>query len=128
MNVLIDTHVFLWFIFDDPQLSVRARDVIEDENNDVYLSVASVWEMAIKAGMGRLPLIEPVEAFIPQQLLRTNIQLLPISLVHALHVASLPGHHRDPFDRLLVAQSLIEGLPILSIDATFDAYGVDRRF
>jgi PIN domain nuclease of toxin-antitoxin system len=128
MKLLIDTHVFLWFIFDDPQLTIVARSLIEDGDNDVFLSVASAWEMAIKAGMGRLPLTQPVGVFIPEQMQRTGIQLLPISMKHALHVAGLSPHHRDPFDRLLISQSLLEAIPIVSIDAKFDAYGVDRRF
>jgi PIN domain nuclease of toxin-antitoxin system len=128
MKVLLDTHAVLWFVFDDSQLTATARALIEDPDNDVVLSIASVWEMAIKAGMGRLPLVQPIEEFVPTQLRSTDIVLLPISPEHALGVASRPYHHRDPFDRMLVSQCLVEGIPIISIDEVLDAYGIDRRF
>lgn len=126
MNLLLDTHSFLWFVFGDPQLSAAAKSHIEDPNNTNYLSIVSVWEMAIKVSIGKLPLSHPLDVFIPDQLQRNGIQLLPVRLPHALHVATLPFHHRDPFDRLLIAQSLVEPMPIVSADVMFDRYNVIR--
>jgi PIN domain nuclease of toxin-antitoxin system len=124
MKLLLDTHTFLWFIDDDPQLSRAAAALIEADN-DVLLSVASLWEIAIKVSIGKLTLAEPYATFIPAQLARNEIELLPLQLPHLSMVASLPFHHRDPFDRMLVAQATVEGVPIISIDAAFDMYGVE---
>lgn len=126
MKLLLDTHSFIWFIEDNPSLSLRARTLIEEPSSEVFLSVASVWEMAIKVSLGRLQLSQPFELFIPHQLLLNNITLLDITLSHTLQVATLPFHHRDPFDRLLIAQGLVEGIPIISADGIFDMYGVSR--
>ncbi len=100
--------------------------LIAEPTNEVFLSIASVWEMVIKVSMGKLDLSQPFDLFIPNQLLLNNINLLDISISHTLRVATLPFHHRDPFDRLLIAQSLVEGLPIISMDSIIDAYGVTR--
>ena len=126
MKLLTDTHTFLWFVYNDPQLSSTARNLIADPANDILLSLASVWELAIKYGIGKLTLTQPVELFVPDQLQRNNMQTLPILMSHALYVAKLPLHHRDPFDRLMIAQSLLEAIPIISVDAVFDNYGVQR--
>ena len=126
MNLLLDTHAFLWFTAGNSALSKPARSVIEDENNDLYLSSASLWEIAIKISIGKFELGEPFETLIPQQLAENEIELLNISVAHTAMVASLPFHHRDPFDRLIVAQAKIEQLTLVSVDAVFDAYGVDR--
>lgn len=126
MNLLLDTHSFIWFVEDNPSLSSHARMFIEEPTNDVFLSIASVWEMAIKVSLGKLGLSEPFDLFIPNQLLLNDITLLDITVSHTLHVATLPFHHRDPFDRLLIAQSLVEGMPFISIDSVFDAYSVNR--
>lgn len=126
MNVLLDTHSFIWFIEDHPSLTPRARALIEEAANDVFLSIASIWEMAIKVSLGKLALSQPFNLFIPNQLLLNDITLLDITLSHTLQVATLPFHHRDPFDRLLVAQSLVEGMPLISSDSIFDAYSVSR--
>lgn len=128
MSLLLDTHSFIWFVEDHPSLSPAARALIEDATNDIFLSIASVWEMAIKASLGKLTLSQPFDLFIPNQLLLNNITLLDITVSHTLHVATLPFHHRDPFDRLLIAQSLVEQMPIISIDSAFDAYGVKRMW
>ena len=124
MKLLLDTHAFLWFATADERLSRRARREIEREDAEIYLSAASVWEMAIKASLGRLTLpgsslkgcLEAVseQGFLP----------LPVEWDHAAAVSGLPFHHRDPFDRLLVAQSLTEDLPLVSIDPAFKPYGV----
>ncbi len=126
MNLLLDTHSFLWFVLDNPQLSSTAADTIEDVDNQSYLSIVSVWEMAIKVSIGKLSFPQPLDVFIPDQLQRNGIQLLPVRLPHALHVATLPFHHRDPFDRLLIAQGLVEPMPIVSADVMFDRYNVIR--
>lgn len=126
MRVLLDTHAFLWFIDDSPQLSAAAKAVIADGSNDVVLSVASLWEMAIKISLGKLSISGPFGSYISHQLTANTIGLLPISLEHVAAVASLPFHHRDPFDRLLIAQALIEQIPLLSTDSSLDAYGIHR--
>lgn len=105
MKLLLDTHAFLWFIGGDERLSPAARALIEDGTNDVFLSVASLWEMAIKISLGRLQLAQPFEIFIPNQLSLNHIELLGVTISHVARVAVLPFYHRDPFDRLLVAQA-----------------------
>lgn len=124
MNVLLDTHTFLWWIDDDPRLSPRAREIIGNADNTVFLSAASGWEIAIKARLGRLRLPDELARFIAEQMTVNAFRALPISLSHALHVYTLPAHHRDPFDRLLVAQSQLEGLPILTADPQIVQYPV----
>jgi len=125
MRVLLDTHVFLWWIADDPQISRTAHDVIQNGSNDLFLSATSAWEMAIKAQIGRLKLPKRPEVFVPEQLARNAITHLPIQLGHALRVASLPPIHDDPFDRLLVAQSQMEEVPILTADPEIARYPID---
>ena len=127
MRLLLDTHAFLWFIGGDRQLSANARRLIEDERNTRYLSVASAWEVAIKAGSGKLDLRMPLAAFWAQ-IPGNGVALLPIAIEHLSAVAALPLHHRDPFDRLLIAQAVTEQLPIISADAFFDAYPIARRW
>jgi PIN domain nuclease of toxin-antitoxin system len=126
VTLLLDTHAFLWFCQDDPSLSAAAKVLIEDAGNRKLVSVASCWEIAIKAGLGKLRLGELSATYIAAAISRTGFELLPISLAHATAVESLPLHHRDPFDRLLVAQLMIEGIPIVSVDSQLDAYGVTR--
>jgi PIN domain nuclease of toxin-antitoxin system len=126
MNLLLDTHTFLWFIAGSENLSPKSRKLIENEANRVFLSAASLWEIAIKVSLGKLTLSEPFETLVPAQLEMNSIELLGISVSHTSRVASLPFHHRDPFDRLLVAQALTEEIPIVSADEKLDAYGVTR--
>lgn len=126
MRLLLDTHSFLWFIGGDEHLSLTARALIEDATNDVFLSVASLWEMAIKISLGRLQLAQPFETFIPQQMSLNRVGVLGITISHIAKVATLPFHHRDPFDRLLIAQALVEQMPIVGRDPEFDAYGITR--
>jgi PIN domain nuclease of toxin-antitoxin system len=125
MRVLFDTHSFLWWITDDPRLSLRAREIMSDGENRLFFSAASAWEIAIKARLGRLAIAEPVATFVPAQLAENAIEGLPIAFRHALHVYSLPDHHRDPFDRMPVAQSQIENLPILTGDPLIAQYSVE---
>jgi PIN domain nuclease of toxin-antitoxin system len=125
-DVLLDTHTMLWFLWDDSRLSGSARSLIEDANNRKLVSIASCWEIAIKVGLGKLDLGEPSRSFLPREIARNNFELLPISLDHATMVEGLVAHHRDPFDRLLIAQAMVEGLSLVSADAVFDQYGVSR--
>lgn len=122
---LLDTHIFIWFVFEAPQLSRPAKDRIETED-EVLLSIARVWEMAIKASTGKLVLPSPVEDFVAEQIERNDIQLLPIKMAHLALVSRLPFHRRDPFDRLIIAQSITEGMAVVSADKAFDAYGTTR--
>ena len=124
MKVLLDTHTFLWWITDDPQLSKTARQVMEGPDNELFLSAASGWEIAIKARLGKLKLPDDLQGFVSEQLRINAIRVLPIQMAHALRVYTLPGHHRDPFDRLLVAQSQLEQLPILTDDPQMAQYSI----
>lgn len=124
MRALLDTHAFLWWITDDPRLSPRVHKIIGEGENELFLSAASGWEIAFKAQLGRLQLSGDLVGFISQQLHLNAIQSLPIQMSHALHVHTLPGLHRDPFDRLLVAQSQLENLPILTADPQIARYSV----
>jgi PIN domain nuclease of toxin-antitoxin system len=126
MNYLLDTHTFLWFINDDAFLSSTAKALIEDPENTIYLSVASIWEMAIKVSLDKLEMPSPFTDFIDEQLDENTIILLNIKTAHTGIVATLPFHHRDPFDRLIIAQSKVEDIPIIGKDAIFDDYGIKR--
>lgn len=126
MKLLLDTHTFLWMSLDDPQLSETAREKLSDNANDLYLSPTSYWEIAIKISIGKYNLAEPLAEFIKREIAANDLNLLPIYVDHAAEVSELPFHHKDPFDRMLVAQSLVESLPIVSGDAIFDQYGVTR--
>jgi PIN domain nuclease of toxin-antitoxin system len=126
MRLLLDTHVFIWYILDIQKLSTTVRVLIDDKNNEIMLSTASLWEMAIKQSIGKLNFHLPFSIFIKQQLSQNNFSLLNINLDHLAVVATLPLHHRDPFDRLLIAQSIVENIPILSVDSAFDTYPIER--
>lgn len=126
MTVLIDTHALLWFLRDDPQLSVAAKRTIEDPSNRKLVSIASCWEIAIKAGLGKLRLGETASTLLARELPKNSFEVLGITLHHATAVETLPRHHRDPFDRMLVVQSSIERIDIVSADVIFDSYGVTR--
>jgi PIN domain nuclease of toxin-antitoxin system len=117
VNLLLDSHAFLWFVWDDPNLSASAKVMIEDPANRKLVSVATCWEIAIKVGLKKLVLGEPFTTFLPRELAANGFGLLGIELAHAAFVEMLPPHHRDPFDRLLVAQARIEKLPPVSADA-----------
>jgi len=126
LNLLLDTHVLLWFLNDDPQLVSTARLLIEEPAHRKFVSVATCWEIAIKVGVKKLDLGEPATTFLPRELTTNHFDLLGIELVHATFVEALPKHHKDPFDRLLAAQALVEHIPLVSADAIFDQYGVQR--
>ena len=125
MKALLDTLTFLWWNMDDPQLSPAARDFILDGRNELYFSAVGAWEIAIKVGRGKLLLPEPPEKYVAERLALHRIQALPIQLSHALRVYELPELHRDPFDRLLIVQSQMEGLPILTADENLRRYAVE---
>ena len=126
MAALLDTHSFLWMASDESHLSALALQYLRDATNLLLLSTASQWEIAIKFGKGRLELDVPLREMLVDVPMRLSIDILPITADHLLAVASLPEHHRDPFDRLLAAQALTESVPIVSADAVLDAYGVRR--
>jgi PIN domain nuclease of toxin-antitoxin system len=126
MRLLLDTHAFLWFVSGSAKLSGEARKLIDNPINQPYLSVASLWEMAIKVSIGKLSLDIPLETLIPQHMELSSINLLPIDLPHVAMVSTLPFHHRDPFDRLIIAQAMIEGIPVVSVDPAFDDYPITR--
>ena len=126
MRILIDTHIFLLFINNNSQLSLTAKIPLESDV-ELVLSVVSLWEIAIKVSTGKMTLPKPFEIFIPEQLQQNEITVLPIETNHLTYVTTLPFHHRDPFDRLLIAQSIVERIPIVSVDSAFDPYKVDRR-
>ena len=126
MRLIIDTHTFLWAAEDISQLSKTSRDLVRDGSHELWLSSASVWEIAIKVSLGKLKLSSTFETFIPLQLALNRVETLEANLQHYALVARLPLHHRDPFDRLIIAQAMAEGVPVVSIDDKFDAYGVTR--
>ena len=131
MEILLDTHTFLWYVTGNSQLSLNAKSYIDNRENTRYVSVATLWEIAIKYSIGKLTLREPYEIIIPRLLQVNELARLPLSIEHLSQVANLSfpdQKHKDPFDRLIVAQSKIEDIPILSVDQKLDAYGIDRRW
>lgn len=124
MRLLLDTHVVLWVALEPDTLSPECREAIEEGANDVFMSVVSAWEIAIKQSLGKLELIQPAERWLPRVVARTGIEVLPVDLDAALRVRALPWHHRDPFDRLLAAHTMAAGLTLATRDAIFDKYGV----
>ncbi len=125
MRILLDTHVFLWWIMDDARLSTVARQYIEDGRNETIVSAASAWEITIKCQTGKLKLPAKPDQFIAEHLLSNSFSTLPISFSHALHVYDLPGLHRDPFDRILIVQSQLEKLPIITMDEQIKQYEIE---
>ena len=125
MRVLLDTHVFLWWNEASPKLSKRALRILADPANSLVLSVASAWEIAIKTQAGKLRIPEDAATYVPTRAAHYGMEILPIHLAHALRLQSLPLHHRDPFDRILIVQSQLEQLSILTADPAIRAYSVD---
>ena len=125
MRVLLDTHALLWWNVDDARLSDAARELIRDGRNEIVVSAASVWEIAFKAAKGRLELPTTIDRYIDDRLRRNRWSPLPIDTRHVIRAATLPEHHRDPFDRALIAQAQVEGLPIVTMDAAITRYDVE---
>lgn len=125
MKVLLDTHTFIWWNDADQRLSTRAREVIQTTNNNVLLSAVTAWEIAIKQGKGLLRLPENPADYVLTRMSLDGMQPLVINMAHALRIADLPHHHNDPFDRLLIAQAQVEGVPVLTSDPNFGRYEVE---
>lgn len=126
MRLLLDAHAFLWFVLGDPRLVQTALDQILDPAQVKLVSPASYWEIAIKISLGKYTLNEPYDEFMQRGIFGNGFNILPIEPKHTAALTTLPFHHRDPFDRLLVAQALVEQVPVLSADAVLDAYGITR--
>jgi PIN domain nuclease of toxin-antitoxin system len=124
--LLLDTHTFLWWVDDGPRLPEAARAAIGHPGQECFISLASCWEIAIKVSLGKLTLTSSLERFVAEQMAINGFQPLAITLAHVARVATLPFHHRDPFDRLLVAQAIDEDLIVVSADPVFEKYGVSR--
>ena len=126
MNVMLDTHAFLWFVLNDPQLSASAKTQIEDATTEVFVSPAVYWEIAIKLRLGKIDLHASYDEFIQRGIVENDFTILPIEPKHTSVLTAMPLHHRDPFDRLLVAQATVEKMAVVSADSALDAYGVRR--
>jgi len=124
VRYLLDTHVWLWMAAAPERLGPQAAEIISDPEIRLLLSAASSWEIAIKSRLGRLELPEPAESYVPDRMRILGVVDLQIDQAHALAVAPLPLHHRDPFDRMLIAQARVEGIPVITADAAFDNYDV----
>jgi PIN domain nuclease of toxin-antitoxin system len=125
MKALLDTHAFLWWVTDQPRISQRVRGIIENGHNEIFVSAASGWEIIIKFQLGRLLLPEDPEGYLMEQIRRNAFQVLPIRMYHSLRLLALPSLHKDPFDRMLVAQAQFEKLPILTSDKQIACYPVE---
>jgi len=123
MRLLVDTHVFLWFILDDPRIATTARPLLVSPDHERSISIASVWEVAIKYGLGKLQLVGGLPGFF-REIEQANFDILDIAPGHIMDLATLPLHHRDPFDRMLIAQAKHEGMHLLTADPLFSAYDV----
>jgi PIN domain nuclease of toxin-antitoxin system len=125
LNFLIDTHCWLWWLSEPERLNARARRWIAGRRNAIFFSAASAWEIAIKAALGKLRLPEPAETYVPSRVTSQGMVPLPVNQRHALHLETMPLHHRDPFDRMLIAQAQVETLAILTADPKFLPYEVE---
>lgn len=126
MKLILDTHALLWFIGGDSRLSSDARSLIEDAANEKSVSIASIWETAIKVSIGKISLAAPFDVLFPNQLVINGFELLLVKIEHTSVVSRLPFHHRDPFDRLIASQALSDKMTLISIDSIFEDYGVSR--
>jgi PIN domain nuclease of toxin-antitoxin system len=126
MRLLLDSHTLIWAVDEPTNLSTTAVAALQDPGNDLLVSAGSVWEIAIKVGLKKLTLSQPYRPWIEKAIADLGASLLPVNIEHTDAVVGLPMHHRDPFDRLLVAQSMIEKLPVVSADTQLDAYGITR--
>ncbi len=125
MRLLLDTHIFIWLIDGNPKLSQMVRQAIEDESNTLHLSIVSLWEITLKTSLGKLELAIPLEQIVINFILPSGMEILPIHLPHLWILQTLPFHHRDPFDRLLISQAKSETLTLVSEDRMFEQYEVD---
>ena len=125
MRALLDTNVFLWFISGNEKLSSATKKIIADTNNELFLSIASLWEIAIKTSIGKLELLQPFDQLVSNHITDNEINIMQIEPKHLSLLIKLPFHHRDPFDRLIIAQGISENLPILSSDASFKQYQIE---
>ena len=125
MQYLLDTHVLLWWITADKRLSTKAKELIKSHRNTIYWSAASSWEVSIKYALGKLSFDEPPEDLLPSELNKNHIETLPILNEHAFLAGRLPEHHKDPFDRMLIAQARIESFGVISNDSKYQLYDVD---
>ena len=121
MRYLIDTHVFLWFVSNAEELSQTARNIIEDEQNEIFISIAGLWEISIKTALGKLIIDGKYETII-DDVNNNSIEILPVNFAHTVEQNRLPFHHRDPFDRIIVSQAIVENMNFISADAIFDDY------
>ena len=128
MKYLLNTHALLWFLKGDKKLSAKARGLIDNPGNRKFLSIASLWEIAIKVSLRKLVLDKPFEKLFPEQLHFNRIEILDITVDSLTKLTTLPFHHREPFDRLIIAQAIVERLPIIGVDAVFDVYGISREW
>ena len=126
MRLLLDTHVVIWWVHQDGLLSLPAHEAISDPQNELNVSAATIWEIAIKTGIGKLKLSRPYRDWMNQAISDLRATILPISVDYSNVQASLPPHHGDPFDRLIIAQCIVEEIPVISNDAAFDHYGASR--
>jgi PIN domain nuclease of toxin-antitoxin system len=126
LNLLLDSHAFLWFVANDPKLSIAAKAAIEAPTNRKWVSVASLWEITIKVSIGKLSLADPVAPFLVRELASNKFSTLDINIDHLAALSNLPFHHRDPFDRIIVSQAIADSISIVSTDVALDAYGVRR--
>ncbi|MBW4667115.1 MAG: type II toxin-antitoxin system VapC family toxin [Cyanomargarita calcarea GSE-NOS-MK-12-04C] len=126
MKLLLDSHVLIWWASSSEKLSERVYSLIHDTNNTLLFSIASIWEIQIKLHLGKLNLNSSLPVLIENQQRVNNLQLLPIELAHIWGLTNLPNHHRDPFDRLLISQAIVEKIPLVSIDSVFDNYPIQR--
>lgn len=126
MNLLLDTHTLIWWMADSPMLSATARAAISNRGNDVWVSSASAWEITTKYRIGKLAGVEPIINTLEEEILRENFRLLDIRFAHGCLAGSLRNDHRDPFDRMLIAQSLLDNLTLVSNESLFDTFGVTR--
>ncbi len=126
MKLLLDTHAFLWFVTTDPKLSDNASSLISDLGNDVLVSPASYWEIAIKVGLGKYPTTVPFEEFFRRGIEGAAMTILPVGIRHAAVLSSLPMHHKDRFDRMIVSQAIAEQISVVSVDTALDQYPITR--
>lgn len=122
MKYLIDTHILLWLASDNPRLSKKVKKIFLNVENEIYLSIASIWEMAIKISLNKLMIKLPLKKFIEENIIGNGIKILDIKVDHLLEIEKLPFHHHDPFDRMIISQSIFESMNIITVDSNFNYY------